>query len=145
MSAGKTARRPLIEATALGVACYLAARAGLLFRVPDTSTAALWPEAGVGLAGLLIVGPGAWPALAVAMFAAWLPALPSNGSGVIAAAAFAAGSTAAQVLAAALVRTLCPLGNPFDRAKDAMWFIACAAFSCAVSAAFGSTALCALG
>jgi len=134
MFPGKTPSRRLVERCVLGLACYLAARAALWLNLPGSAAAAVWPSTGIGLAGLMLLGVDAWPAVAAAALAARLPELPLTASGVAVATALAASATVEQVAAALLIRRLSPSGNPFDRPRDAIWFVVSAVACCAFGA-----------
>ncbi|MFL5537797.1 MAG: MASE1 domain-containing protein [Longimicrobiaceae bacterium] len=59
----------LLRAAALAAAYVATARLSALSAPPEAGAAALWAPAGVALAGLILLGPGYWPAVAVGTFA----------------------------------------------------------------------------
>ncbi|HET7230258.1 MAG TPA: MASE1 domain-containing protein [Longimicrobium sp.] len=59
----------LVRGAALAVAYLAAARLSRLCVPPDATSAALWVPGGVSMAGLLLLGPCYWPALAAGVFA----------------------------------------------------------------------------
>lgn len=74
-------RTHALRGAALAAAYFATAMLGSLSVPPQAADAAVWPAAGVGLAGLFGLGPAYWPAVALASFAAsvaaGVPALPA--------------------------------------------------------------------
>src|SRR2546423_14282339 len=53
----------LLPALAVAVAYYIPARLSLRFIVSVSGVSAIWPATGIGVAGLLLFGPEAWPGI----------------------------------------------------------------------------------
>jgi integral membrane sensor domain MASE1 len=138
---GKTPSRQLLEIIAVGVVYYTAARLGLLLQLPGTNASPVWPPSGIGLAAMLLFGTRVWPGIAAAAFFANLLTLPFTSAGLLAAAAIAAGNTVEQLVAVSLIRRVSPALNPFECARDALWFVAAALASCLIAATNGATVL----
>ena len=60
--------RQWMALAALTVVYVLAGKLGLLFASVHASATAVWPPTGIALAALLLLGRGAWPAVAVGAF-----------------------------------------------------------------------------
>jgi diguanylate cyclase (GGDEF)-like protein/PAS domain S-box-containing protein len=94
----------------LAVAYYLAARLALLLAIPPGYATAVWPAAGVALAGLLAFGNRVWPGILLAAFCLDYPtALQVGGADtlpkvVALAAAMASGATLQALAGAWLIR-----------------------------------------
>ncbi len=84
----------------LAAVYYAAARIGLRYATIGQSISLLWPATGVAIAGLVLLGPRAWPAITAGAFLANLDtAVP-----IAAAAGIAAGNTIEALLGAAILR-----------------------------------------
>ena len=86
----------LLRVALLAAVYYAAARLGLRYASIGQSISLVWPPTGIALAALVLLGPGAWPGVALGAFlanAATPIPLP-------AAAGIAAGNTLEAVLAA---------------------------------------------
>jgi diguanylate cyclase (GGDEF)-like protein/PAS domain S-box-containing protein len=64
---------PLAQMLLLGFGYYTAGRMALLLAIPPGYATAIWPAAGVALAGILAFGPKVWPSILVASFCINLP------------------------------------------------------------------------
>jgi signal transduction histidine kinase len=85
----------------LAVGYFFAGKLGTLL-VSMHGVSAVWPAAGVAVAGLLVFGPRAWPGIAIGGF---LEAL-SNGFSVPVSAVVSAGQTLAPLAAVAMLRAV---------------------------------------
>jgi two-component system, cell cycle sensor histidine kinase and response regulator CckA len=88
-----------LQVVALGALYFAAARASLALLELHGLSPPLWCPAGIGLAGLLLLGVRAWPAIAVAAFFTNLDIVSPGGALVV-----AAGNTLAAALPAWLLR-----------------------------------------
>ncbi len=72
-------RLPLLAGIAgLGLLYFAAARFGLLLAFEKSNASPVWPPAGIALAGLLLLGWRAWPAIWLGAFAANLVGFSAN-------------------------------------------------------------------
>src|SRR5678815_4316522 len=60
--------RRLLLLTVLAIAYVAAGRLGLLLAFVNESTSPVWPPTGLAIAALLLIGNGAWPAIAAGAF-----------------------------------------------------------------------------
>jgi signal transduction histidine kinase len=115
---------------------YGSARAGLHLAYLHGSVTALWPPVGVGIAALVILGPGLWPAivagdLLVADFSTpWGTVLGQT-----------VGNTLEVVVAALLFRRLAERRISLERVWDVFALVACAVVGTLISAVFGVVSL----
>ena len=80
----------LMRSLVLALAYYVAGRVALLLAIPPGYATAVWPAAGVALAGLLAFGGRTWPGIALASFCINFPtALHTAGAGGLPAPALA--------------------------------------------------------
>ena len=63
----------LMHSLLLAAAYYVVGRVALLLAIPPGYATAVWPAAGVALAGLLAFGSRAWPGILLASFCINLP------------------------------------------------------------------------
>lgn len=125
--------RYLLQLTGVFLAYFIGGKLGLAVPFTHTNVSALWPPAGVALAGVLLWGYAMWPAIALGAFLVnFLSGIPA-----LTAAGMAAGNTVAALLGGYLL-----LRNPrFDpallRISDVLRFILLGAASTAVSASNG--------
>jgi PAS domain S-box-containing protein len=127
-------------AQVLGLAgSYLAlAPFGNVSAVTEGNVAALWPAAGVAVAGLWWGGYRLAPAIALGAFVfTWLDGVPTP---VGAAAAFT--SMLGPIVAVGLMRRYIDGPSLFDRVGDAFWFLLSAAAAPALVDALGVAVLC---
>jgi signal transduction histidine kinase len=122
----------------LAVSYFLAAKLGLMLAIVHASATAVWPPTGIALAGLLLLGSRAWPAVAIAAFLANITTLGSVASCL----GIAAGNTLEALVAAALVRRFASGSEAFDRAMDTFRFVLLAGVvSTTISPTIGVTSL----
>jgi diguanylate cyclase (GGDEF)-like protein/PAS domain S-box-containing protein len=69
----------LVRSLLLATAYYVVGRVALLLAIPPGYATAVWPAAGVALAGLLAFGARAWPGVLLASFFINLPTALANG------------------------------------------------------------------
>ena len=127
----------LRRATLLLLVCavyFTAAKLGLLLAVVHSSATAVWPPTGIALASLLLLGDGAWPAIAVGAF---LANITTHGTAATC-AGIAAGNTLEALAGAWLVRRYAHGRDALFSGLDAFRFTALAALlATAISATLG--------
>ena len=115
---------------------YAAGRVGLHLAYLNGSVTALWPPVGVGVAALVILGPGVWPGILIgdlllADFATpWGTFLGET-----------LGNTLEVVVAAMLFRWLAGRRITLERVRDVLALVVCAAIGTLISASFGVVSL----
>jgi len=137
----------------IGAAYVIAGRIGQYFAAPPIYATAVWPAAGIALAGLLILGSRVWPglflgALIVNSWSAFLAAgSPIEvGQALLAAAGISIGVTLQAMVAVWLVR--CSIGYPnnLSRERDILVFLALGGpLACTIGATIGVGSLLAAG
>jgi len=115
---------------------YGAARAGLHLAYLHGSVTAIWPPVGVGVAALVILGPGVWPGIVIGDL---LVADFSSPWGTVLGETL--GNTLEVVVAAMLFRWLAGRRTGLERVWDVLALVACAAVGTLISAAFGVVSL----
>jgi signal transduction histidine kinase len=115
---------------------YGAARAGLHLAYLHGSVTALWPPVGVGVAALVILGPGVWPGIVIGDL---LVADFSSPWGTVLGETL--GNTLEVVVAAVLFRRLAARRTGLERVWDVLALVGCAAIGTLISAAFGVVSL----
>jgi signal transduction histidine kinase len=121
----------------VAAAYWLAARLSLNLALVHGQVTPVWPPTGIALVAFLLVGRGAWPAVALAAFAVNLPIGPSPAG----AAVIAAGNTLAPLVAVELLHRV-DFHRELDRLRDAVALIVIGALgSMAISATIGSLVL----
>jgi signal transduction histidine kinase len=129
--------RELFRLALVAVAYWLAARLSLSLALVHGQVTPVWPPTGIALVAFLLLGRGAWPAIALAAFAVNLPIGPSP----VGAAAIAAGNTLAPLVAVELLRRA-DFHRELDRLRDAIALIVIGALGgMAISATIGSSVL----
>jgi signal transduction histidine kinase/ActR/RegA family two-component response regulator len=122
----------------IAVAYALAGKVGLRFAVVNPSATALWPPAGIALAGFLLFGARIWPAIFIGAF---FVNVTTAGS-VATSLGIAVGNTLEAAVGAWLVRRFAQGARAFERAPDIFRFALLAGMvSTAVSATIGVTTL----
>ena len=112
---------------------YGAARAGLHLAYLHGSVTALWPPVGVGMAALVILGPGVWPAIVIGDL---LVADFSTPWGTVLGQTL--GNTLEVVVAAVLFRRLAGRRIGLERVWDVLALVLCAAVGTLISAGSAS-------
>ena len=122
----------------LTVTYFGAAKLGLMLAVVHRSATAVWPPTGIAIAGLLILGYRAWPAIAIAAFAA---NITTTGT-VPTCVCIAAGNTLEALAAAYLVNRFANGRAAFYSGMASFRYTGLAGLaSTAVSATFGTASL----
>jgi signal transduction histidine kinase len=125
----------------VAVVYYVAARLSLELALVHGQVTPVWPPTGIALVSILVLGPRAWPAIAVAALAVNLPLGPNP----VGAALIAAGNTLAPLTATYLMRSA-GFRLELDRLTDAVSLILLGALTgMAVSATVGSSVLVGFG
>jgi len=125
-----------VSVCAVAAAYYGAGRAGLHLAYLHGTVTALWPPAGVGIAALVILGPGVWPGIVVGDL---LLADFSTPWGTI--VGQTVGNTLEVLVAAMLFRRLTQKRIALERVWDVLALVACAALGTLISAGFGVVSL----
>src|SRR4030081_1814676 len=119
---------------ALLAAVYFAtAKLALILAIPPGYAGAVWPPSGVALAAILMFGARLWPGV-------WIGAALANftiNSSVFAAVIIGTGNTLEGLPGAILIRRFIGIPYRFERGEDVIIFMAAAALSSAIAAAFG--------
>src|SRR5215207_5020927 len=103
----------------LAAAYWASAKLSLLLAIPPGYATAIWPAAGIALAGLLMLGGRAWPGV-------WLGSLAANlavEASIPVSALIATGSALQGWVAAALVVRLMGVPYRFESAAQVMQFV----------------------
>ncbi|MGN6170231.1 MAG: MASE1 domain-containing protein, partial [Solirubrobacteraceae bacterium] len=125
-----------VEVAVVAGLYYGAARAGLHLAYLNGAVTALWPPVGVGIAALVILGPGVWPAIVVGDL---LVADFSTPLGTV--LGQTVGNTLEVVVAAVLFRRLAARQTDLERVRDVLTLVVCAAIGTLISAVFGVVSL----
>ena len=138
----------LMHSLLLAMAYYIAGRVALLLAIPPGYASAVWPAAGVALAGLLAFGYRAWPGILLASFCINLPTALANGEAGLAwqpaslALALGAGASLQALGGARLVRRV--VGYPVALAGQkqvGMVMVLGGPVACIASASIGVSCL----
>jgi diguanylate cyclase (GGDEF)-like protein len=116
---------------------FLAGKLGLKLAYVNASSSAVWPGTGLAIAALLILGQRVWPAIFAGAF---LVNLTTAGT-VATSLGIAAGNTLEALTATYLVGRYAEGRNVFQRSHNIFKFALFAAFSAAISATLGTTAI----
>lgn len=123
---------------ALAAGYFVAAKLGLRLAFVHASATPVWPNTGLALAAMLILGTRVWPAVLVGAF---LANIATAGS-VATSLGIAVGNTLEALVGAYLVTRFASGRRAFDRAGDVVRFALLAGIvSTTVSATFGVTSL----
>src|SRR5438045_4284696 len=110
---------------------------GLMLASLHASASPVWPPAGIALAGSLLLGYRAWPAIFIGAF---LVNVTTAGN-VATSFAIATGNTLEALVGAWLVNRFAGGTNVFDRLQGVFKFALAAGISAIISPAFGVTSL----
>src|SRR6266498_3017847 len=121
----------------LTVIYFIAGKLGLMLASVQASASPVWPPAGIALAGSLLLGYRAWPAIFIGAF---LVNVTSAGN-VATSFAIATGNTLEALVGAWLVNRFAGGPNVFDRAQDVFKFALAAGISTIISPTLGVTSL----
>ena len=139
--------RWLAGAVGLAAAYYVAGRLALLLAIPPGYATAIWPAAGIALAGILLLGFRVWPGIVAGSFLinVWTslePGDPASGvRAVLVAGAIGLGAAAQALGGAVLVRRLVGYPTALDDESTVVRFLVTAPLGCLVSGTVGVTAL----
>jgi two-component sensor histidine kinase/integral membrane sensor domain MASE1 len=119
-------------------ALYLAsARLGLMLAFQHTNVSPVWPPTGIAIAAILLFGYEIWPGILIGAFLAnFTTGLPVHVSAII-----SVGNTFEAICGGWLIVKFTGKKNPFEAAKDTLWFILASALCTLVSATIGTTAI----
>ena len=118
----------------LTLAYFAAGKLGLMLAIVHPNASAVWPATGIAIAGLLVLGYRAWPAILVGAF---LVNVTNTGSS-LASFPIAIGNTLEALTAAYLVNRYANGRRVFERARDIFRFIVLAGlFATTISATIG--------
>src|SRR5205814_198937 len=137
-AARPTALRRVATLLLLTGGYFAAAKLGLQLAIVHASATAVWPPSGIALAGLLLLGYGAWPAIALGAF---LANVTTHGS-LATCLGIATGNTLEALAGAWLVNRYAHGRAAFFTGLDAFRFTALAGVvSTAISATLGALSL----
>lgn len=126
----------------LALVYFVSGKLGLHLAFVDQYTTAVWPPAGLALAGLLVWGLDVWPGVFLGSFLVNLSVGNLSAAGVLASVAVAAGNTLAAIAGTYLVNLWANGTRAFERVRDVFFFAGLAGFlSTTVSATVGVTIL----
>jgi PAS domain S-box-containing protein len=145
-------RGSLIGAMLAVAAVYVVtARLGLIFAMADGVVTAIWPPAGVAIAGLLLCGFRVWPGVWLGSFIANLWGLLNQPEAtffwpeVLQAMAPATGSTVAALFSVGLLLHYERDRSPLATVNGVFRLVSIGLLGCVISASVGSGMLCATG
>jgi TolB-like protein/integral membrane sensor domain MASE1/class 3 adenylate cyclase/Tfp pilus assembly protein PilF len=121
----------------LAIIYFVAGKLGLMLASLHASASPVWPPAGIALAGSLLLGYRAWPAIFIGAF---LVNVTTAGN-VATSFAIATGNTLEALVGAWLVNRFAGGTNVFDRLQGVSKFALAAGISAIISPAFGVTSL----
>jgi signal transduction histidine kinase/ActR/RegA family two-component response regulator len=121
----------------LAFAYFVAGKAGLRLAFLQPSASPVWPPAGIAVAGLLVLGNRAWPAIFLGAFLVNATTAGDVGTSL----AIASGNTLEALCAAWLLNRYAGGIRVFDRAQDVFKFGLIGAGSTAISPSIGLTSL----
>src|SRR5881397_3644063 len=121
----------------LAVIYFIAGKLGLMLASLHASASPVWPPAGIALAGSLLLGYRAWPAIFIGAF---LVNVTTAGN-VATSFAIATGNTLEALAGAWLVNRFACGRNVFERPQGVFKFALAAAISTVISPVFGITSL----
>jgi signal transduction histidine kinase/CheY-like chemotaxis protein len=121
----------------LALAYFVAGKAGLRLAFLQPSASPVWPPAGIAVAGLLVLGSRAWPAVFVGAFFVNVTTAGDVGTSF----AIASGNTLEALCGAWLLNRYAGGTRVFDRAQDVFKFALIGAGSTAISPLVGVTSL----
>jgi len=118
----------------LAVVYFSVAKASLMLAIPPGYATAVWPPSGIALAALLLFGTRIWPGI-------WFGAALANltvASSPFAALVIGSGNTLEALAGATLVQHYIASAQPyFDRVRNVVKFVVCAALCSTVAATIG--------
>jgi PAS domain S-box-containing protein len=126
-----------IALAAVAVVYILAGKLGLRFASVHASATAVWPPTGIAVAALLLLGPRAWPAVAIGAFVV----NATTAGSVVTSLGIALGNTLEGLIGAHLVERHAGGVHAFDRPRDVFAFAAAVLPGAVVSASIGVATL----
>jgi integral membrane sensor domain MASE1 len=140
--------RAIMTMLGLAVAYAMLGRLSLLLAIPPGYATAIWPPAGLALAGVLVGGPRVWPGIWLGSFLVnfWpTPEATSAGallSSLAIPASIGLGAATQALVGALLVRHLVGFPSPLDRGSEIVAFLGLGGpRSCLINATWGVTTL----
>src|SRR4030095_2619908 len=121
----------------LALAYFVAGKSGLRLAFLQPSASPVWPPTGIAVAGLLVLGSRAWPAVFVGAFFVNVTTAGDVGTSL----AIASGNTLEALCGAWLLHRYAGGTRVFDRAQDVFKFALIGAGSTAISPSIGLTSL----
>jgi signal transduction histidine kinase len=127
---------------ALGIAYFAFGRIGLLFAYPNPSISTIWPDTGIAIATLLLLGLDLWPAVFVGAFLTNVATTGSIESSLL----IASGNSLEAILGASLVVRFARGTRAFEHPDSVLGYVLLAGFLAPVlSATTGVLSLTLLG
>ena len=121
----------------LAVIYFIAGKLGLMLASLHASASPVWPPAGIALAGLLLLGYRAWPAIFIGAFVVNV----TTAGNIATSFAIATGNTLEALVGAWLVNRFAGGTNVFDRLQGVFKFALAAGIGAVISPTFGVTSL----
>ena len=141
-------RRRLVEQFGVAAAYWVAGKLALLLAIPPGYATAVWPAAGLALAGTLLLGYRVWPGVLLGSFLInfWTSFDPSSAAAIVKSVTMALSIGAGAALQAAggawLVRRWAGFPNELTDERAVIRFlVGCVPVSCFVSPTVGVTTL----
>src|SRR5262245_54111567 len=138
----------VVENLAMAAAYYGLGRIALLLAIPPGFASAVWPSAGLALAGMLVFGYRVWPGILIGHFLvntypSFDGVFPSTFlKCLLLCLSIATGGTLQAAIGAFLTRRFVGYPNRLDQARDIVAFLLLAGpISCLVAATVGTTSL----
>lgn len=147
-SAVRIARRPWLGNILLAGAYFASGKLSLLLAIPPGYATAVWPPAGLALAGLLLLGGRFWPGVWLGSFLV-NASLSSGGSGsgsftrsILLAAGIGLGAAGEALAGALLIKRFAGVANSLRRPRDVLRFLVLGGpVACLINATCGVTLL----
>ena len=121
----------------LAVIYFIAGKLGLMLASLHASASPVWPPAGIALAGSLLLGYRAWPAIFIGAFVVNV----TTAGNIATSFAIATGNTLEALVGAWLVNRFAGGTNVFDRLQGVFKFALAAGIGAVISPTFGVTSL----
>lgn len=138
----------LVKVSVMTAVYCAAARLALCLAIPPGYATAVWPAAGLALAGILLFGEGAWPGILIGHFLGnfWTGLDPASAVSILKNASLAIsiglGGSLQALIGAFLVKRFLKFTNPFTEGGEILAFILLGGpLSCLTSATVGVTSL----
>ena len=138
--------RAILTMLGLAVAYAMLGRLSLLLAIPPGYATAIWPPAGLALAGVLVGGPRVWPGIWLGSFLVnFWPTPEATSAGALLTslaipASIGPGAATQALVGAWLVRHLVGFPSPLDRGSEIVAFLGLGGpLSCLINATWGVT------